>query len=67
MRLAAKPFEPFFIRLADGRQLNVTHLQMVWLPAPGMLWVYRSDARAGERITPLLIVSVESPGELAQR
>ena len=54
------PFRPFTLHLADGRQLKVPHPDFVWLPRPGVFYYYHSKKRFGERINPLLIVSVES-------
>ncbi|MFN2507233.1 MAG: hypothetical protein ABR589_00485 [Chthoniobacterales bacterium] len=54
------PFSPFRIHLADGRKLDVPHPEFVWLPKAGVFFYYHTDRGAGERINPLLIVSVES-------
>jgi len=54
------PFRPFTLYLADGRKLEVPHPDFVWLPRPGVFYFYHEKRRFGERINPLLIVSVES-------
>ena len=54
------PFRPFTLHLADGRKLTVPHPDFVWLPHPGVFYYYHQNRRFGERINPLLIVSVES-------
>ena len=58
-RLEQTPFQPFVLHLADGRKLDVPHPEFVWLPQRGVLYYFHKDARYGERINPLLIVSVE--------
>ena len=54
------PFTPFRVHLADGRKLDVRHPDFIWLPRPGVLYIYHDDDQFGERINPLLVVSVES-------
>jgi hypothetical protein len=54
------PFVPFRLHLDDGRKLDVPHPDFVWLPRPGVFYVYHEKDQFGERINPLLIVSVES-------
>jgi hypothetical protein len=54
------PFTPFRVHLADGRKLDVPHPDFVWLPKPGVLFYFHGDRNAGERINPLLIVTIES-------
>lgn len=58
--MTATPFEPFFIVLADGRELNVTRPELVWMPVAGLLWFFRDDADASQSINPGTIVNVES-------
>lgn len=53
------PFMPFRVHLADGRKLDVPHPDFVWLPRGSVFYYYHEDVRVGERINPLLIVSVE--------
>jgi hypothetical protein len=57
---ALTPFRPFRVHLADGRKLDVPHPEFVWLPKPGVFYYFHADRNFGERINPLLIVSVES-------
>jgi hypothetical protein len=54
------PFAPFRLHLADGRKLAVPHPDFVWLPLPGVFYVFHEKDQFGERINPLLIVSIES-------
>lgn len=54
------PFAPFRLHLADGRKLDVPHPDFVWLPRPGVFYVYHDNDQFGERINPLFIVSIES-------
>ncbi len=53
------PFVPFTIHLADGRVLRIPHPDFVWLPRPGVFFVFHDERGSSERINPLLIVSVE--------
>jgi len=55
-----QPFEPFAIRLADGRSLAVPHPDFVALP-PRRIIVINDDA-SWNVIEPLLIVSIDCDG-----
>jgi hypothetical protein len=57
---AMAPFRPFRIHLADGRKLDVPCPDFVWLPKPGVFYYLHAEPNFGERINPLLIVSVDS-------
>lgn len=57
-RLAVVPFVPFSIRLADGREVSISHPETVWMPAPGVLHIWNQGDNASDRVNPLLIVSV---------
>jgi hypothetical protein len=54
------PFARFRVHLADGRTLDVPHPDFVWLPKPGVFFFFHEERGSGERINPLLIISVES-------
>jgi hypothetical protein len=62
--IGLSPFRPFTIHLADGRALSVKHPDFVWVPKLATLFYFHEDRGTGERINPLLIVSVESPGDV---
>ena len=47
--LRASPFEPFNIRLVDGRELPVPEAHNVWLPGKGPFLAYLDD-QGGVRI-----------------
>lgn len=55
--LRRQPFLPFFIRLADGRELPVGHPELVVLGAR-LVTVMRDD-NSWSIVEPLLIVSLE--------
>lgn len=55
-----QPFEPFSIRLADGRSIPVPHPDFVALGPRRIVVVTEDDSWAV--IEPLLIVSLESNG-----
>lgn len=57
--LRQQPFQPFSLRLADGRELRVPHPDFVAL-SPRQVVVINSDESL-TRIEPLLIVSLEEP------
>ncbi len=54
------PFAPFKVHLADGRKFDIPHPDSVWLPRPGVVYIFHEEDNFGERINPLLLVSVES-------
>ena len=58
--LHREPFEPFSIRLADGRSLPVSHPDFVAL-GPRRIFVVAEDD-SWSVIEPLLIVSLDSNG-----
>ena len=64
-RLKAAPFEPFSVRTADGRVFEIPSPEFLWMPAPGVLHIWRPADGASERINPLLIVGVEGPEQWA--
>jgi len=59
--LLKRPFEPFSIRLADGRSLAVHHPEMVAVGKRRIIVVEPDDSWSV--IEPLLIVSLDYNGE----
>ena len=59
--LLKRPFEPFNIRLADGRSLAVRHPEMVAVGKRRIVVVQPDDSTLF--IEPLLIVSLDFNGE----
>ncbi len=59
--LLKRPFEPFKIRLADGRSLGVRHPEMVAVGKRRIIVVEPNDSWSV--IEPLLIVSLDYNGE----
>jgi virulence-associated protein VagC len=59
--LLKRPFEPFSIRLADGRSLAVRHPEMVAVGKRRIVVVQPDDSTLF--IEPLLIVSLDFNGE----
>ena len=57
--LHRQPFEPFEIRLADGRSLPVSHPDFVALGTRRIVVVGKDDSTS--MIEPLLIVSLDTP------
>lgn len=57
-RLAAMPFKPFEILMADGRKLQLASPDMAWIPGPGILHVWNPETDLSERVNPLLIGSI---------
>lgn len=56
--LHRSPFDPFVIRLADGRSLPVPHPDFVAV-SPRQVVVVNPEDESVSRIEPLLIVSLE--------
>ncbi len=63
--LLKRPFEPFNIRLADGRSLIVRHPEMVAVGRRRIIVVEPDDSWLV--IEPLLIVSLDYNGERPRR
>lgn len=63
--LLKRPFEPFSIRLADGRSLAVRHPEMVAVGKRRIVIVQPDDSTLF--IEPLLIVSLDFDGERPSR
>jgi len=63
--LLKRPFEPFDIRLADGRSLSVRHPEMVAVGKRRIIVVEPDDSWLV--IEPLLIVSLDYNGERSAR
>jgi hypothetical protein len=63
--LQKRPFEPFYIRLADGRSLTVRHPEMVAVGKRRIIVVEPDDSWSV--IEPLLIVSLDYNGEQPAR
>ncbi len=57
--LHRQPFEPFVLRLADGRSLAIPHPDFVALGKRRVVVVDEDDATI--TIEPLLIVSIDTP------
>jgi len=57
--LHKQPFEPFVIRLADGRSLPVSHPDFVAVGLRRIVVVGENDSTS--TIEPLLIVSIDAP------
>jgi hypothetical protein len=57
--LHCQPFRPFSLRLADGRELFVPHLDLVALSSRRVVVINHHDESTAI-LEPLLIVSVES-------
>ncbi len=54
-RLAAVPFVPFSIRMADGREYPVPTLDHIWLPLGGARVIVTDDEGATIVLSALLI------------
>ena len=63
--LLKRPFEPFRIRLADGRSLAVRHPEMVAVGKRRIVIVQPDDSTLF--VEPLLIVSLDFNGEQSAR
>ena len=63
--LQRQPFEPFSIRLADGRSLSVPHPEMVAVGKRRIIVVGTNDSWSV--IEPLLIVSLDYNGKRRPR
>jgi hypothetical protein len=57
--LRREPFEPFVIRLADGRSLPVPHRDFVALTGHRIIVVADDEVGSWSVIEPLLIVSLD--------
>jgi hypothetical protein len=62
--LHKQPFEPFLMRLADGRSLSVPHPDFVAVSKRRVV-VIDAQTEATSHIEPLLIVSLEFQGAQA--
>jgi len=52
----AQPFEPFFVRFADGHKLHVRHPEMIFVPGePARGFVLHEDG--GFQVVDLMLVS----------
>jgi hypothetical protein len=59
-----QPFEPFLIRLADGRALEVRHPEFVAVGRRRIVVISDDGVESWSAIEPLLIVSLDSiPGK----
>lgn len=63
--LRRQPFEPFVVRLADGRALDVPHPEMVAIGKRRIIVVESDDAWSV--VEPLLIVSLDYNGKRRPR
>ena len=59
-----EPFEPFTIRLSDGRAMIVRHPEFIAI-SPNLVVVIGEDGYGASHIDPFLIVSVEFRGKQA--
>jgi hypothetical protein len=57
--LRREPFEPFMIRLADGRSVEVKHPEFVALTPRRIIVIADDDVGSWSVIEPLLIVSLD--------
>ena len=57
-----QPFEPFTLRLSDGRSLPVKHPEFVAV-SPNLVVVIAENGYGVSHIDPFLIVSVEFEGK----
>jgi hypothetical protein len=60
-----EPFEPFVIRLADGRSLQINHPEFVAIGRRRAVVIDSDDTCIW--LEPLLVVSVEWPGNAPKR
>ncbi len=61
----AEPFEPFVIRLIDGRTFTIKHRDFVWTNEKSLRSVTVSDENGVWcAINTTLVVSIEPPSEL---
>jgi hypothetical protein len=58
------PFEPFVIRLSDGRATKVRHPEFIAL-SPTLVVVIGEDGYGASHIDPFLIVSLDYEGQKA--
>jgi hypothetical protein len=58
--LHREPFEPFLIRLADGRSLEVRHREFVAVGKRRIVVIADDEVESWSAIEPLLIVSLDS-------
>ena len=58
--LHREPFEPFLIRLADGRSLEVRHPEFVAVGKRRIVVIADDEVESWSAIEPLLIVSLDS-------
>lgn len=59
--LQRRPFEPFAMRLADGRSLDVRHPEMVAIGRRRIIVVQPDDSWSV--VEPLMVVSLDYNGE----
>lgn len=62
--LLQRPFKPFVMSLADGRQLNVRHPEYVAVSARHLLFINDQD-EAITWVEPLLVVTLDFSNEPA--
>lgn len=57
----ARPFRPFTVALADGRRLDVTSPDMIWMPPDGRggLHSFLPEQDRIASVNPLLVTSME--------
>ena len=58
--LHREPFEPFLMRLADGRSLEVRHPEFVAVGRRRIVVITDDEVESWSAIEPLLIVSLDS-------
>ena len=57
-----QPFEPFTIRLSDGRSMRVRHPEFI-ATSPSLIVIIGEDGYGAYNIDPFLVVSVDYEGE----
>ena len=57
--LRREPFEPFMMRLADGRSLEVRHPEFVAISPRRIIVIADDEAGSWSVVEPLLIVSLD--------
>lgn len=55
----ARPFRPFMLLTADGREYRVPHEDFIWLPAPDSVFVVTPRGTAA-LLDPVLVTGIEA-------
>jgi hypothetical protein len=59
----AQPFQPFILRLADGRSYQVNHPEFVAVSPNGRELLFVADDQGIHQIEMLLVLEIETPGQ----